>query len=113
MDNENNERPPAMLESRDDPEIQRLKAQFLALAEGMMREGESRQNVVHALTDAIIDLLANEHMKGNDEFLWTWNYLRDLEDGFCDWRRFLDLIDQMADEVRRSREAGGTGKIFQ
>lgn len=109
----NNERPPAMLMSRDDPEIQRLKVQFLALAQGLMGQDETRQNVVYALTDTIIDLLANEHMKGNDEFVWTRTYLRDYEEGFGDWRRFMDLIDDMADEIERSRAAGGTGKVFQ
>lgn len=113
MENTNNDRPPAMLMSRDDPEIHRLKAQFVALAQGLMDQGETRQNVVYALTDTIIDLLANEHMKGNEEFIWTRTYLRDYEDGFNDWGRFMDLIDDMADEIERSRDAGGTGNPYQ
>lgn len=113
MENKNNEHPPAMLMSRDDPEILRLKIQFLALAQGMMNQSETRQNVIYALTDTIIDLLSNEHMKSNDEFLWARAYLRDYEEGFNDWGRFLDLIDDMADEIERSRAAGGTGDPYQ
>lgn len=108
-----NDRPPAMLVSRNDPEIVQLKAQFLELSERLMNQGETRQNVVYALTDAIIDLLANEHMKGNDEFVWTRIYLRDYEEGFNDWGRFLDLVDDIADEIKRSRVAGGNGDPYQ
>lgn len=113
MTDADNQIPPAMLESSDVPEIQRIKARFLELANTLMNEGEPRHNVVYALGDAIIDLLATEHMKGTDEFLWTWHFLRDAEEGFGGWRRYLDLIDAMAEEIKRSRAAGGTGNPYQ
>ena len=102
-----------MLESSNVPEVNRIKVQLLALAQRLMDEGEPRHFVVYALGDAIIDLLQDEHMKGNEEFLVAWHFLRDAELGFGDWRRYLDLIDEMADQVERSRAAGGTGKVFQ
>lgn len=113
MSNEDSQRAPAILRSSDVPEIQRIKVQFLALAQKAMDEGEHRHNVVYALGDAILDLLADEHLKGDEEFRWARQFLHDAELGFGDWRRFMDLINEMADQVERSRAAGGTGKVFQ
>lgn len=109
----NEQRLPAELGSSNDPDVKRLKVQLLALSEGLMNEGEPRHRVVYALADAIIDLIGEEYMKGNEEFLWVWHFLRDAEEGFGDWRRYLDLVEDMAEQIRRNKEAGGTGNPIQ
>ena len=113
MTDADNRLAPAILVASEVPEVQRIKARFLDMAHALMAEGEPRYNVVYAFADAIIDLLATEHMKGDEEFLWTWHFLRAAEEGFGDWRRYLDLIDIMAEEIKRSRAAGGTGNPYQ
>ncbi len=77
MENENAERPPASLAPSDDLDIRCLSVQFLALAQGLMNGGSTRQAVVYALSDAIINLLAHEHMKGSDEFLWLRQFVQE------------------------------------
>lgn len=113
MENKNKERPPASLAQSEDPAIQRLSVQFAALAQGLMRDGESRQQVVYALIDTIIGLIGHEEMKGYHEFRWLRQFLQEVEEGFNDWGRLLDVIEDMADEIERSRAAGGTGSPYQ
>ncbi|HCL4135304.1 TPA: hypothetical protein N2C61_006469 [Pseudomonas aeruginosa] len=113
MENANKERPPASLGPSKDPDIQRLSVQFLALAQGLMNDGETRQVVIEALADTIIRLLGNEHMKSQAEFLWLRQFLQEVEDGANDWGRLLDVVEDVADEIERSRAAGGTGSPYQ
>lgn len=113
MNNADSKIPPALVELIFDPEGNRAEVNILGEARELLAEGMPIRSVARGLAGAITTLIAEEYPKGNDEFLWAWHFLRELEKGFGNWRERLDLIDEMADEIRRSRAAGGTGNPYQ
>ncbi|TEA79186.1 hypothetical protein [Allopusillimonas ginsengisoli] len=113
MINSKIELPPTQEELDQDDDARRAEMQFLAIARGLVDEGMPMISVVRGLADSIIGLIDDEHMKGHAEFLWVQDFLREIEAGFGDWRERLELIGDLANEIERSRAAGGTGNPFQ
>lgn len=105
--------PPALVELIFNPEARAAEAEFLAVARKLNDAGVPIRTVGRGLAGALATLIVEEYPKGNDEFLWARHFLRELEGGFGRWRDHLDLIEDMADEIERSRAAGGTGNPYQ
>ena len=91
--------PPALVELIANPEAERARIDFLGMAEKLIGEGVPLRSVARGLAGAITTLIAQEYPKGNNEFLWAWHFLRELEGGFGYWREHLDLIEDVADEI--------------
>ncbi|HCL4135305.1 TPA: hypothetical protein N2C61_006470 [Pseudomonas aeruginosa] len=102
-----NELPPALVELICDPETRRAEIQLLGLAQELVNEGMPLRSAARGLAGAIISLIEQEYPKGNEEFIWAWHFLRELQTGFGEWRENLELIDDMADAIQRSRASGG------
>jgi hypothetical protein len=113
MNKTDNKMPPALVELIANPEAERARIDFLGMAEKLIDEGMPVRTVARGLAGAITTLIAQEYPKGNSEFLWAWHFLRELEGGFGYWREHLDLIEDVADEIVRSREAGGCGNPYE
>jgi hypothetical protein len=105
--------PPALVELIAHPEANRVEEQVLALARGIRDEGIPLRSITRGLAGAICTLIDEEYMKGHEEFLWAKHFLRELESGFGNWRESVEHIEDIADEIERSRAAGGTGKPYQ
>lgn len=105
--------PPALTELIENPEARRVEDQVLALARGLRAEGVPMRFVARGLAGAICALIEEDYMKSNDSFLEAKHLMRELEAGFGSWRFDLELIEDAADEIERSRAAGGTGTLYQ
>jgi hypothetical protein len=105
--------PPALMELINDTEAHRVEEQMLALARGIRSDGVGARFVIRGLAGAICTLIDEDYLKSDENFVWSKQILWELKDGFTRWHASLELIDDLADEVERSRAAGGTGSAFQ
>ena len=113
MNDANSTVPPALMELIFDPETHKAETHLSGLAQELIDEGMPLRSVARGLAGSIVKLITEEYPKGNDEFLWAWHFLRELEKGFGTWRKHLDNVDDMAAQIIRNREAGGSGNPYQ
>lgn len=103
--------PPELVELIFNPEARAAEADFIAVARKLIDGGMPVRTVGRGLAGALATLIVEEYPKGDAEFIWAKQFLRELEGGFGHWRDHLDLIDEVADDIERSRAVGGNGKF--
>lgn len=101
----------ALVELIENPESIRVQDQVLALARGLHAEGIPLRNVTRGLAGAICVLLDEDFLKDYDSFLQAKVLVRELEAGFGSWRFDVELAEDRADDIERSRAAGGDGAL--
>lgn len=108
-----NNLPPALVELIGDPEAHRAEINVSGFARELLAEGMTLRAVTRGLAGTIVTLLDENRMKSYDEFLEAKHLLRELEQGFGKWWQEYEQIEDVADQIERSRAAGGTGNPYQ
>ena len=106
--------PPALVELIADPNGERAKEQFSALAKGMQEiEGIPLRSICRGLAGLLMDLCMEEYLKWDEHRHWAKRFLIELRDGIHTTSRNIEITEEQMLEAKRNREAGGTGTHLQ